>query len=186
MTTCPACGVAVVPGYARCPKCHAALPRRLATNVEGGTALPETSRRRAPLAAILAAGIVGLGVILWLGLRHGRSDKPVIKPAVAPVQPTAVTTNQPALAAGVPEAPSAPKGPPPETIASDLARTLGKQRLWSTVTVSGSRVDVRSGSCSDPAMQPAIAAVAPSFKAAGLTTLRCLEQSGGVVFTREL
>ena len=25
-TSCPACGVAVAPGYPRCPKCHAALP----------------------------------------------------------------------------------------------------------------------------------------------------------------
>jgi len=186
MTTCPACGVAVVPGYARCPKCHAALPRRLATNVEGGTALPETRRRRGPLAGVVAAGIVGLGLILWLGLRHGDSNKPVTKPATAPAQPTTVAAAQPALAPGVPEASSAPRGPAPETLASDLARTLGKQRLWSTVTVSGSRVDVRSGSCGDPAMQPAIAGAAPSFKAAGLTTLRCLEQSGGVVFTREL
>lgn len=185
MTICPACGVAVVPGYARCPKCHAALPRRLATNVEGGTAVPET-RRRGPLAAIVAAGIVGLGLILWLGLRHGHTDRPIVKPAVAPVQPTTVAVAQPALASGAPEIASVPKGPAPETIASELSRTLDKQRLWSTVTVAGSRVDVRSGSCGDPAMQAPIAAAAPSFKAAGLTTLRCVEQSGAVVFTREL
>jgi hypothetical protein len=185
MTICPACGVAVVPGYARCPKCHAALPRRLATNVEGGTAVPET-RRRGPLVGILAAGVVGLGLILWLGLRHGHTEKPIVKPAVAPAQPTTVAATRPALASGAPDTASTPKGPPPETIAADLSRTLDKQRLWSTVTVTGSRVDVRSASCSDAAMQAPIAAAAPSFKAAGLTTLRCVEQSGAVVFSREL
>jgi len=185
MTTCPACGVPVVPGYARCPKCHAGLPRRLTTSVEGGTALEGT--RRVPLAAIIAAGVVGLGLILWLGLRHGKSDKPVVKPNTpAQLQPATTAAPQPALAPGAAEMPSASKGPPPETVAAELSRTLGKQRLWSTVTVAGSRVDVRSGSCSDPAIQAPIAAALAAFKAAGLTSLRCVEQSGAVVFTREL
>jgi hypothetical protein len=183
MTLCPACGVPVVPGYARCPKCHAALPRRLATNVEGGTALPET--RRVPLAAFIAAGIVGLGVILWLGLRHGRSDQPVVKSEAAP-GPVAARTPSPTLAPGAADTPSTPKGPPPDAVAAELSHTLDKQRLWSTVTVTGDRVDVRSASCSDPAMQAPIAAASPSFKAAGLTQLRCVEQSGAVVFTRDL
>lgn len=183
MTTCPACGVPVVPGYARCPKCHAALPRRLATNVTGGTALSET--RRVPLAAIVAAGVVGLGLILWLGLRHGSSSAPAAKPGPSPAL-VAAKAPPPTLAPGVPETPSAPQGPAPETVAGELSHTLDKQRLWSTVTVTGDRVDVRSGSCSDPAIQAPIAAAAPSFKAAGLTQLRCVEQSGAVVFTREL
>jgi hypothetical protein len=183
MTLCPACGVPVVPGYARCPKCHAALPQRLATNIEGGTALPET--RRVPLVAILAAGAVGLGVILWLGLRHGSSDKPVTRPAVAPVARSAAAP-QPMLAAGVPDTAPERRGPAPETVAAELSRSLGKQRLWSTVTIVADRVDVRSDSCSDPAIQAPIAAAAPSFKAAGLTQLRCVEQSGAVVFTRAL
>ena len=97
-----------------------------------------------------------------------------------------MTTPRPALAPGVPETPSAKKGPPPETIAAELERTLDKQRLWATVTVTGSRVDVRSDSCSDQAIQAPIAATTASFKTAGLTTLRCVEQSGAVVFTREL
>lgn len=183
MTLCPSCGVPVVPGYARCPKCHAALPRRLATNVEGGTALPET--RGVPFVTILTAGAVGLGVILWLGLRHRSSDKPVSRPAVAPAA-MAAAAPQPSLAPGVPDTPSAPTRPAPETVAEELSRTLDKQRLWSSVTIVADRVDVRSDSCSDPAIQAPIAAVAASFKAAGLTQLRCVEQSGAVVFTRAL
>jgi hypothetical protein len=58
--------------------------------------------------------------------------------------------------------------------------------LWSTVTVVGERVDVRSGSCGEPQMKSALDTSASAFKAAGLTKLRCIEQSGTVVFTREL
>ena len=35
---CPKCGVAVVPGYVKCPKCQAALPKlRAPTMAAGGT-----------------------------------------------------------------------------------------------------------------------------------------------------
>ncbi len=73
-----------------------------------------------------------------------------------------------------------------DDVAAGLERTLQRQRLWSKVSVSGSRVEVRSGSCSDQAIQAPIAEAAPAFKAAGLTSLRCVEESGSVVFTREL
>src|SRR5881275_617222 len=134
MTICPACGVAVVPGYARCPKCHAPLPRRLTTSVEGGTAL-EGTRSKAPLAGIVAAGVIGLGVILWLGVRHHGGDTASAQPAPVAAQPANVAAPQPAIAPVVADTSSAPRRPPPATIAADLQRALGKQRLWSTVTV---------------------------------------------------
>ena len=90
------------------------------------------------------------------------------------------------LAPAAPPVDTAPKGPAPEASASDLQSALRRQRLWSTVTVSGARVDVRSGSCGDPAMKSAVDGAAPQFKSAGLTTLRCVEESGAVVFTRSL
>ena len=180
--SCPACGVPVVPGYARCPKCHKPLPQRAATHVEGGTSL-EPERPRVPPAVFIGVGVVGVALILWLGLRH--TDKPAPKVvAVQPqVQPVAPQQN---FAPAAPEAPSQPKGPSAEAVASDLQSALRRQRLWSTVTVIGARVDVRSGSCSDPAMKPAIDGAAPQFKSAGLSTLRCVEESGAVVFTRAL
>lgn len=182
--TCPACGVAVVPGYARCPKCHAALPKRAQTNVEGGTSLEPP--RRVPLPAVIGVGVIGLALIIWLGMRGSHDKKP---PAPATVTaPTApVVTNDVTLAPAAP-APTVtrPAAPDPGAIAADLERTLQRQRLWSKVTVIGSRVDVRSGSCSDQAIQAPIAAAAGSMKAAGLTSLRCVEESGTVVFTREL
>jgi hypothetical protein len=181
---CPACGVAVLPGYARCPRCHKPLPQRPAATVEGGTALEPP--RRFPLPAVIAVGAVGLGIILWLGVRGGdTTHAPATRPAAiapaatpAPVQRTVVPT--------VDVAPARPAGPTADEVAAELERTLKRQRLWSTVSVTGARVDIRGGACGDAAIQAPIAASSAAFKAAGLTTLRCVEQSGAVVFTREL
>jgi hypothetical protein len=85
-----------------------------------------------------------------------------------------------------PETADQPTGPNAVDVAASLERTLRKQRLWSTVSVVGDRVDVRSGSCGDAAMAPMLDGAASSFRAAGLTKLRCLEQSGRVVTERDL
>jgi len=183
---CPSCGVAVVPGYVRCPKCQAPLPRR-ASPVVGGTALPEA--RRFPVLAVVVAVFVALAIIVFFGLR--KSDRAAKRPVAEPAPATAVPPQTPAAApAATPEpatpAAVAPSGPSASQIAADLERTLKRQRLWSTVNVIGERVEVRSGSCADPAMAPVLDTAAPSFKAAGLTKLRCLEQSGAVVTDRDL
>jgi hypothetical protein len=54
------------------------------------------------------------------------------------------------------------------------------------VTVTGDRVEVRSQTCKDPGMKASVDGVVASFHAAGLTRLRCVEQSGAVVFSRDL
>ena len=185
---CPACGVAVVPGYVRCPKCHRALPRfaRNSTSPVGGTTL---AKGGSPVLAIVAAVAIGGGVIAYFALR-GKNHAAAAEPA--PVQTSAgVPATAPAVATQVPSTPSpaaasTPRGPTPDAIAADLEHSLRHARLWSTVDVIGDHVDVRSGSCSDPAMKPALDAAAGSFKAAGLTRLRCLEQSGSVVIDRDL
>lgn len=181
---CPACGVPVVPGYARCPRCHGVLPQRPATTVEGGTAVDPP--RRIPLAAVIGAGVVGLAVILWLGLRGGGDDTKPPAPAPAPAAAAPAPPARPDLAPAPDLPPERPRARSADDVAADLERTLKRQRLWSTVSVTGARVEVRSGSCSDPAIQAPIAAATAGFKAAGLTRLRCVEQSGAVVFTRDL
>jgi hypothetical protein len=182
---CPACGVAVVPGYARCPKCHASLPR-LVAHVEGGTALEPP--RRVPLPAVIGAGVVGLAVIIWLGVRGGGTKHETVTQTAAPPAPAPVQQAQPAPAPApdVPQPTARPAAPNANEVAAELERTLKRQRLWSTVSITGGRVEVRGGACGDAAIQAPIAASAAAFKAAGLTTLRCVEQSGAVVFTREL
>lgn len=182
---CPSCGVAVVPGYVKCPKCHKPLPRRASTAVVGGTAVEDKSGRGPLLAAIAGAVVLG-GVVAYLGFFSSKSE-PRREPAAAPVQSQVAQPETPTETLAAAEVrPPAPTGPDPAAVAGELERNLRKQRLWSTVSVQGERVDVRSGSCADPAMVPVLEASVPSFKAAGLTKLRCLEQSGRVVSDRDL
>lgn len=179
---CPSCGVAVLPGYVRCPKCHKPLPRRLSTQVEGGTAVLPTARKGS-LYAVLGAVVVGIAILVYLGVRD--DDKPAAAPAVEEPEATA-TTDEPAPAVEPTEPAAQPTGPNPAEVAGRLERDLRKQRLWSTVNIIGDRVEVRSGSCADPAMAPLVDGAVPALKAAGLTKLRCLEQSGRVVTDRDL
>lgn len=183
---CPGCGLAVVPGYVRCPKCHKPLPRRAgASAIVGGTAVETT--RKSPMIVVIAIAFAGGAIIAYLGLRSTESTK---KAAPAP----AVSVDEPETPSADIAQPVAPEaaqaGPSQEqaaaSAASQLERELKKQRLWSTVRIFGSRVEVRSGSCGDPAMATALDASASTFKAAGLTKLRCLEQSGQVVTDRDL
>ncbi len=183
---CPACGVAVVPGYVKCPKCHAALPvtaRRGAVTSTSGTTLEE---RRVPLLPVL----VGIGVLATIiavfALKAGPRSSAT---AGVPTPATAAATVE-AAASTVPTAPASAApvvvGPDPRAAASALESSLQRQRLWSTVSVTGARVDVRSSACAEPAMGPALAAAAASLKAAGITQLRCLAQAGSVQSERTL
>lgn len=177
---CPSCGVAVVPGYVRCPKCHKPLPQRRSAVVEGGTAVQ--APRRFPVVAVVGGVVIAAAVIAFFGLRT--SDAPTAPPMPTAAQPPATTET--AQAADPDETPEQPARRDPQSVANELARALKKQRLWSTVTVVGDHADVQSGSCSDPAMGPMLDSAVPALKAAGLTKLRCLEQSGRVVSDRDL
>lgn len=179
---CPSCGVVVVPGYVRCPKCQKPLPRR-AAQVVGGTALEE--KRRFPVIALVAAGFVAIAIIVYFGLR--RTDEKITRSVAEPPLQQDTTVAEPAATPPAePEVPAAPTGPSATQVAADLERKLKRERLWSTVSVIGDRAEVRSGSCSEPGMGPMLDAAAPALKAAGLTKLRCLEQSGRVVTDRDL
>ena len=191
---CPACGVPVVPGYVRCPKCHKPLPivrfRGKPPTVDpGGTAL-DTGGSKLPIGAIVL-GVLAVGaVIAVIAVRARKHETPAAPPPVveAPVGTEVATPTAPAPVA--PTAPPSPavasSAPQAGQVANDLERLLGKQHLWSTVEVVADRVDVRSASCADPKMVSALDGFRATFKAAGLTHLRCLEQSGRVVVDRSL
>jgi hypothetical protein len=153
--------------------------------VQGGTAVEE--KRRWPLVAVLAG--VAAAVIIAIVLASG-GDKAAPTPSTTPTPQAeapveASTPAQPTFTDPNPTA-QAPAGPDPAVLAAALQQDLKRQRLWASVSVAGTRVDVRSGSCGDPAMGPILDGAAPGFKAAGLTKLRCLEQSGRVVSDRDL
>jgi hypothetical protein len=188
--TCPACGVAVVPGYVKCPKCHRPLPRYSRNSVSpvGGTAVETPASKASPVLALLAALVVAGGIIWFFVSRKHTANAAAPAPAAdttgsAAPQPAAVLTPAP---------PTAPVVTPtqPTVHADQVARALEsdlkKLRLWSTVSVTGDHVDIRSSSCNDAGMKSTIQPQLPAFKAAGLTKLRCLEQSGAVVFARDL
>jgi hypothetical protein len=174
-----------MPGYARCPKCRTPLPRRKQT-VMGGTSVDDGGSRTG-LIAVLAVLIVGAVVVAYFTFRS--KDSP--PPPVASPTPQQPETNQPETpeptGPDVTETgPNQPAAPDPGVVADRLERALKRERLWSTVSVEGVRVDVRSGSCADPKLVSILDGTAASLKAAGLTRLRCLEQSGTVVSDRDL
>lgn len=183
---CPACGVAVVPGYVKCPKCHRPLPRfaRSTLSPVGGTAV-EAKQSNWMLWAFV--GVVAIGLAYYIVHRLGDRTKSHAIAADAGVVAEPAVEPQPA---DQPVPAQQPTGIPVTVHADEVARSFGaslqRQRLWSTVTIVGTRVDVRGTACADAGMKPAIDGVAAQFHAAGLTKLRCLEQSGAVVFSRDL
>jgi hypothetical protein len=188
---CPACGVVVVPGYVRCPKCHRPLPRfaRSTASPVGGTTIK--TKQGSPLLGLAIAIVIGGGFIAFFALRgHTHHDA---APAPAPAPVSTPSSDQPPAPTRTPLTPVASSTPAPVVatpnpgaIASSLQSTLQRMELWSTVAVTGGRVELQSRACRDPQLSKQIDAVAASFRAAGLTRIRCLEQSGAVVFDREL
>jgi hypothetical protein len=188
---CPACGVTVVPGYVRCPKCHRALPRfaRNTASPVGGTTIK--TKQGSPLLGIAVAVIVGGGFIAFFALRGGNHHEASAAPAPSssPEQPVEVAPPAPSPPQA-PVAANAPRPvvatPNPGAVASSFQTTLQRMELWSTVSITGGRVELQSRACRDPQLSKQLESVAASFRAAGLTRVRCLEQSGAVVFDREL
>lgn len=188
--TCPACGVAVVPGYVKCPKCGAMLPSTRAPVGPGGTAIAGASGGM-PVMAFVVGGAVAVAIVLFFALRKGGSeaDKPATEPEtqVSPEsQPTTTPEVAPAAALDNGSAGSAVTAQDPTYAVNMLDKALKKERLWGTVQTSGPRVDVRSGACSDPGMKPLIDANVSTLREGGLTHLRCLSQGGAIVFERDL
>lgn len=182
--TCPACGVAVVPGYVRCPKCQAPLPKtKRVPTVAGGTAVPG----RAPIVPLLVGGVlVVFGVVLFFVLRDDPkpADKP--EPVVDTEDTSEASTPARTPVPALDDEADVERRPDPNATAAELERALDQRRLWSSVEVVGGSVEVRSGSCRDENMIPLVDAARAALRDAGLTRLRCLENSGAVVFERKL
>jgi hypothetical protein len=154
----------------------------------GGTAL---ARRGFPISAVFVAIGVAAAVFLIFGLRSG--TKPTAAAQVGLPEPVAgVAVNAPPVSAAPLTVPAAEPARADSgeqdrrAAAAALEATLRRQRLWGRAELAGARIDVRSGSCGDPAMRPAIDGERAGLRGAGLTRLRCLAQSGAVVFERDL
>ena len=185
----------MVPGYVRCPKCHTALSMatttgRIPRQDPGGTAMPD---RRFPLTPVLLGRGVIAAMILLFGVRGGskklEAQAATAIPEPIPAVPLPLAPPRPTPQPVEPPRPTPPAGPTIADVSAAshaLENALRQARLWGRVEATGGRVDLRSGSCSDRAMRPTIDGKAAMLHDAGLTKLRCLEQSGAVVFEREL
>jgi hypothetical protein len=191
---CPACGVAVVPGYVRCPKCHAGLPvtgrLKRATGDPGGTAVVNKGFPIAPL--VVAVGVAAAIIVVFeVRSRGAKKPAPVLVAPAEPFEavraaPAVRPVGQAALAAPATTQTGSTAAVDPRAALAELEAVLRTQRLWGRIDVAGPRLDVRSGSCGDPAMRPAIEGKKPVLHSAGLTRLRCVAQSGAVVFELDL
>lgn len=188
---CPSCGVAVVAGYVRCPKCHAGLPMgraKRATAEPGGTAVETRGFPVAPVA--IGGAVVLVALVVVLSLRGGtKPAEPAAPPAPGPIAAIAAPVQARSSVPIVVPSPAPDPGaaaPDPGAAARALEQALRVQRLWGRAEIIGPRVDLRSGSCSDKAMQGLIANQRSVLHGAGLTRLRCVEQSGAVVFELDL
>lgn len=186
-TTCPACGVAVVAGYVRCPKCQASLPSRRATAAAGGTAV---SNGGLPLLPLIGVGVVAIGLVLYFVVGKSSNAKPQ---PTEPVEGSAVEAPVEFTPAPAPPTPAPSAGVQRDTnyinpyaVANDLERALANRRLWSSVEAAGDRLEITSGSCRDANMVPMLDAARQALRNAGLTRVRCMENSGAVVFERNL
>jgi len=154
----------------------------------GGTTVEVRGKPIVPIA--IFGGVVVVVLVLYFAFRGGSTPAaatpaPGPAPTAAPgPAPAANAAPAPAPVPGAP-APAAANAPSPDAVAAELERSLKRKHLWSTVAVVGDHLEVRSGSCRDPQMAPELAGIAGPGKAAGLTRLRCLEQSGTVVMERD-
>ena len=160
----------------------------------GGTSVP--SRDRFPLAPVIGGVVVALVIALFFGLRSGHASQEV--PVAAPTDdtveddsrptqqvPGAIPPPQPAPIATRQQTP-APQGPTPQAALAELDKQLHAQRMFAGLSVDGTTAVVRSASCGDNDLGNVLSGSSASLAASGLTKLRCVEQSGRVVFERDL
>ncbi len=154
--------------------------------VAGGTAVE--SGGRLPILPIAGGAVVLLGLILYFVLSKSDAATPATtEPGAGSAEEAVTETPQARNPLPLPvDDVRDPNRIDPSAVARDLERALKNQRLWSTVEVVGRDVEVTSGSCRDANMIPMVDAARTALRNAGLTRLRCLENSGAVVFERGL
>ncbi|KAB2908822.1 MAG: hypothetical protein F9K40_04170 [Kofleriaceae bacterium] len=195
---CPACGVKVMLGYAKCPKCHAPMPnatarsRRPSVAGGGGTTSQPIERidglgGRGWIVGVVALVVVA-GAIIWaVELRGGGETKRPAEAAV-PVETGAATATAAPIELQPDElpAPNLQNRPDPAYVADALEGELARDRLFATVDVAGELLDVRSAYCTDPRFSEITARYIADLKASGLVRIRCSETHGEQVYERAL
>ena len=195
---CPECGVAVAPGYPKCPKCHARLPyvpsplQRVGSMASGGTSASEGGGG-AGMWAVVAAIVLVAGAVTFFVARGGGGGAAAAGDADAAVE-EATTVAQPEddleddLAA--PEGAEAEEPREIDTaVIEELNAKLAELRVWSSVgqdSADDSIVRIVSSHCEDGALRRAVTTYAEAMRDSGFLRVQCFTQHGALSFDREL
>jgi hypothetical protein len=193
--SCPACGVAVAPGYPLCPKCQKPMPRPRRKKgltldpgaVAGGTAVPalgDSPAIRWALWGLAAALLIGLAFFVT------RGDDAADVPA---------RMSEPPPPAPVPPASNPSGAPPPsgedvvprrrQAALDELGATLRTQRLWAQVKLDPNDPTygiIESAYCDDPLLVATVDGAVPQLVTAGVTGIACYTLHNALIFSREL
>lgn len=196
--------MAVTPGYVKCPRCHAALPkvprtvRHTGGMVPGGTAVGGTGGDEAggpPWLLLLGGGTLVVALVAWLVMRDDTAPRPapVVMPAAS--APGAEPAAAGVLPGATPEV-TAPAevgsaGPSLEQRqASALAALdvrLRRDRMWAKLEPAGAgTLRIVSALCEESELTSAVTELATALDGAGLGTVECRARHGGLVWTRAL
>ncbi len=185
---CPACGVAVALGYARCPKCHAPMPAhglrgKRDTQQGGGTSAAAAAATGAPW-IVIGVVAIALGGAAAYALTRGDAAPRAAAPdeAAAPVE----APGGEVVDVAPPPPPQAPVRRDPAGAADRLERALAGQRLYGKAALRGEVLELRSSFCGEPGLVAVVDAARGDLAGEGLTAVTCLEPHGAEVFSRPL
>ncbi len=191
---CPSCGVNVLIGYTKCPKCHVAMPGAAARVKRASMAGGTTSERIEVIAAAGSGGrvfgvivlVLGAGLAVWATQCRGKSRSAA--PLAAPVEtgPRVGSASVEPVATDPGATPTNPTRTDPAYAADALESELAGERLYATIDVEGDLLHVRSAFCAEVRLGEIVARYAGELRSGGVIRVRCSETHGAQVFERAL
>lgn len=163
-THCPACGVGVVAGSSRCPRCHSALP---VASLEGRSLSPWL---------LIVLSLAATGAIVFALLGSSGSDDPSPRSPEPAARAVAPASGPGAAAAPVPGGPATP-----EAALDALVRSAENRNLEATFEVrSGApdHVTVVSEQCGDDRLRRLLSERSVALGEAGFAALSCVSADG--------
>lgn len=155
--------------------------------IAGGTAVPEPEPGRFPWLFLAICAAAAITAIVWYVNSGGaRAVDPGPTPVAGAVAPPGVPVGSD-VDPGPPPSPTIDPRPRERTEAIEsLSRVLASDKLWAEVTEIGDTVVIRSGFCADKGILARVDAVRARLGELGFHAARCLEKSGGPVWTRNV
>ncbi|HUH04697.1 MAG TPA: hypothetical protein VML75_22025 [Kofleriaceae bacterium] len=174
-TNCQACGVGVVAGSSRCPRCRSALPTAALAS------------RPTPWLWLAMIGIAGAGLAVFLLMRSGSEREPA---AAEPSLGRGLGTgSEPVGGADQvrpgPPAPAATR----ESVLDELVRSTENRNLTATFEIRATaphRVVVLSEQCEDPRLRGLLEERSAALAQVELAEIACVSADGTEQFSLSL